>query len=120
MTTLSQSTVSETPESQKRKNKICDQRKIKSTCNECGGGSICDHGRIKSTCKECGGGSICDHGRIKSTCKEYVVCVHGIQTFTCSDCKVKSTGNNRGTKRPEHQLFEGRRHKSSWFGITIR
>ena len=148
MTPVSQSNVSETPESRKRTIKtsdhgkrrsrciecggssLCVHGKRKNLCKECGGRSICDngnrntsckecgrssicvHGKRKILCKECGGSSICDHGRIKSRCKECVICAHGIQTFKCSESKEKFTRNNRGTKRPMHQLFEGRRHKN--------
>ena len=34
------------------------------------GSSICDHRRVKSQCKDCGGSSICEHGRRKKECKE--------------------------------------------------
>ena len=45
-------------------------RKKKTICKECGGGSIFQHKRLKSQCKECGGGSICPHNRQKYRCKE--------------------------------------------------
>jgi hypothetical protein len=42
---------------------ICEHKKIKSQCKECGGPGICEHKRRRSRCKDCGGSGICEHGQ---------------------------------------------------------
>ena len=52
------------------KRNLCEHKRRRSSCKDCGGGSICEHKRQRSQCKECGGGSICEHQRRRSRCKE--------------------------------------------------
>ena len=65
MTPSSQSTVSEKPESQKRKSYACAHGKRKSRCKDCGGSDTCEHGKERRRCKDCGGSGICEHSRIR-------------------------------------------------------
>ena len=54
----------------KKKRTLCEHKRRKSICKECGGSSICQHEREKRRCRECGGASICEHNRERSKCKE--------------------------------------------------
>ena len=49
---------------------VCQHKKWRSQCKECGGSNVCEHGRQRSNCKECGGSSICEHGGRRYSCKE--------------------------------------------------
>ena len=53
--------------------RMCEHRRRRYFCKECGGGGICEHGRWRCICKDCGGSRICEHGR---------------QRLRCKDCKV--------------------------------
>ena len=67
---------------------MCEHKRRKYLCRECGGSQICPHNKIKTSCKECkqasakgAGGSICDHGRRRAFCKDCgggAVCVHKV------------------------------------------
>jgi hypothetical protein len=78
-------------------NYICEHKKVKSQCIECGGSSICEHKKRKSRCIECCGSSICEHKKRKSRCIECCgssICEHGIECGGSSICKhgrIKST-----------------------------
>ena len=50
--------------------RLCEHKRERSKCKECGGGQICEHKRIRSQCKECGGGGICEHKKRRTNCKE--------------------------------------------------
>ena len=42
---------------------MCEHKRRKYLCRECGGSQICAHNKVRTSCKECKGGTICDHGR---------------------------------------------------------
>ena len=68
---------------------LCEHKRQRSRCKECGGTSFCEHGRRRSSCKEYGGTSICDHGRRRSRCKECggtSICKHGKRRSLCKEC----------------------------------
>ena len=68
---------------------ICEHKKKRSRCEECGGSQICEHKRIRSACKECGGSQICEHQRERSTCKECdggSICAHNKRRSICKEC----------------------------------
>lgn len=49
---------------------VCEHKKRKSDCKECGGASFCEHGVRRSSCLECVGGAICEHKKRKERCKD--------------------------------------------------
>ena len=49
---------------------MCEHRRQRHTCKECGGTSVCGHGKLRHRCKECGGASVCAHDRLRYRCKE--------------------------------------------------
>ena len=46
---------------------MCEHRRQRALCKECGGRGICGHGRQRNKCVECGGSGICEHGGNGST-----------------------------------------------------
>jgi len=72
----------------KRIRKLCEHKRQRSKCKDCGGSSICEHQRQRSKCKDCGGGGPCEHNRVRSSCKD---CLGGGTTRTknsTSDAKT--------------------------------
>jgi len=61
---------------------MCQHKRRKYLCRECGGSQVCEHNNIKTTCKECKGGSLCEHGRRRTFCKDCgnqtAICVHKV------------------------------------------
>ena len=57
---------------QRRSRGLCEHKRQKSQCKECGGSGVCEHNRVKHKCKDCGGSSsgLCEHKRQKSRCKD--------------------------------------------------
>jgi hypothetical protein len=68
---------------------ICEHNIQRSTCRDCGGSSICEHKRRRSRCRDCGGSSICKHNRIRSRCTDCgggEICEHNRRRSQCTDC----------------------------------
>ena len=67
------------------------QRRLRSTCKECGGCDICEHGRRRTACKECSAGSIRKHGCGSAagawTAAAAAFCEHGrYRIKACKEC----------------------------------
>ena len=68
---------------------MCEHKRQKYICKECGVKGICQHGKSKFYCKECGGSQICEHKKSKYFCKECGgkgICEHGNNKFVCKEC----------------------------------
>lgn len=73
---------------------MCEHKRRKYLCRDCGGSQICEHGKVRTTCKECqedgqGGGTLCDHGRRRTFCKECggnALCVHKVGAPRADAC----------------------------------
>jgi len=93
----------------KRIRKLCEHKRQRSKCKDCGGSSICEHQRQRSKCKDCGGGSFCEHQRRRSQCKECgggSFCEHQRRRSRCKDCreaKNKAAEGNQQKEREEEQ-----------------
>lgn len=69
---------------------MCEHKRRKYLCRECGGSQICEHGKVRTTCKECqedgqGGGTLCEHGRRRTFCKDCggnALCIHKVGART--------------------------------------
>ena len=75
---------------------MCEHRRRKRECKECGGAAICPHGRVKYYCKECGGNQakpkasrqVCRHARTHARtlfiCSMHARKLHAIHTLYTS------------------------------------
>lgn len=81
---------------------VCEHQKLRKGCRDCktngtGGKNRCHHNKIKRYCKECKGISICPHSRMKRQCRECesgnkIFCEHDRSRSKCKDCKRNGTG----------------------------
>ena len=76
-----------------RKHSLCEHKRQRSRCRECGGVGICPHGREFRRCKDCKGPGLCKHLREKKSCKECYAgqtlpgnCQHNRRKSLCREC----------------------------------
>ena len=70
---------------------ICEHKKRKQYCKECGGSAFCTHGKRKRFCKECDGSGLCNHGKQKcKECNKHLLCNHNKYKSNCIDCNGSS------------------------------
>jgi hypothetical protein len=76
-----------------RKHSLCEHKRQRSRCRECGGVGICPHGREFRKCKDCKGPGLCKHLREKKSCKECYAgqtlpgnCQHNRRKSLCREC----------------------------------
>ena len=75
-----------------QKRRLCEHKRRRSRCKDCGGSAICEHQRRRSSCKDCGGSGICEHQRRRSRCKDCggsSICEHQRIRSTCKDCRAR-------------------------------
>jgi hypothetical protein len=85
---------------------ICEHKRRRSVCWECkilgtGGKSLCEHGRVRIRCKDCGGSQVCEHDRIRTVCKECggtSSCNHLNESRECVVCDPKSVFKRMGRR----------------------
>ena len=73
---------------------LCERKRQRSACKDCGGASICEHNRRRSICKDCGGASICAHRRLRSRykdCKRRACRLQLAAMNGCSACMTRRT-----------------------------
>jgi len=61
---------------------MCEHKRRKYLCRDCGGSQICEHNKVRTGCKDCKGGTICVHQRRRAFCKECMggaVCPHKVE-----------------------------------------
>jgi hypothetical protein len=98
---------------------LCEHKKQKTRCTDCGGEGFCEHNKRIENCKDCGkkyfcihdrkknscgkckGSAMCHHGRRKQYCKDCggaSICIHGRQKYHCTDCGGKGICIHKKTK----------------------
>jgi hypothetical protein len=68
---------------------ICEHRRRREDCKDCGGKNVCEHHNIKIYCKQCGSTGLCQHGKRKSHCKQCggtIWCSHDKLKTNCLEC----------------------------------
>uniref|UniRef100_A0A0G4HAV1 Uncharacterized protein n=1 Tax=Chromera velia CCMP2878 TaxID=1169474 RepID=A0A0G4HAV1_9ALVE len=74
---------------------MCEHRRRRNDCKECGGKNICEHGRKRQDCIPCGGSNICEHGRKRYDCIPCGgknICEHARIRRFCGVCRPKKAG----------------------------
>jgi hypothetical protein len=68
---------------------VCEHKRQRQHCIECGGANVCEHKRQRRRCIECGGANVCEHKRRRQNCIECGganVCEHKRRRQDCMDC----------------------------------
>jgi len=76
-----------------RDSRICEHKKERSRCKDCGGSRICQHQRERRRCRECGGSAICEHKRERSRCRDCggrAICQHQRVRSKCNECVTRN------------------------------
>lgn len=70
---------------------LCEHKKPKSRCKDCGGKNLCPHNKPKHRCSSCGTGK-CIHNKNKSYCLECGkgYCIHDIIKSYCTICNEEA------------------------------
>jgi hypothetical protein len=105
---------------------ICEHKRCKYNCKDCGGTSICEHKNIRTVCKECKGTGICKHERKKTTCRECgggSICEHDKRRTICNICNPRQYLSEllRGRVRDRLKNYSknNKKHTLEYVGCTI-
>ena len=72
---------------------------------------MCEHRRRRSLCKECGGSCVCEHGRERRKCLD-CICEHALVRRDCSHCKLKAIRQKSHGKTTKRQCPHGQQRST--------